>query len=1032
MRLFFKEKKVFKNMKLKTKIYAILLIGIVGLITFGIFSFQTIDKVKVNGSLYSRIVQGKDLIADVLPPPEYIIESYLTVLQMATETNGDKMEGFIAKGIQLKKDYDTRHEFWMKDLENGNLKQFMGEDSYKPAIDFYTIRDNEFIPAIKKGDKNKVQDSLEKLKLKYEQHRLFIDKVVALSIDRNANDEKEGKKIIYNNFIYLLGLMLLIIAIISVIGFNVINSINSVIKNLFNETKKLFESVENGDLAARGNVESINSEFKNIIEGINSIMDAFSKPIKITADYLSRIAKGDTPPKITEDYKGDFNEIKNSLNESIDAISTMVSEVGIVMESAGNGKLGVRTQPEKSHGVYRKILKGVNETLDELIAPLNVAAEYIDSIAKGKIPDKITDNYKGDFDEIKNNLNKCIDSINLLIEDANMLTRAAISGNFSVRVNAMNHYGDFRRIIDGVNNTLDAIVNPLTSLINDVNNLTDAAKNGHLHVRADINSHTGEFRKVIEGVNETLDELVKPLNVAGEYIDRISKGDIPPKITENYKGDFNELKTNLNKCIDSINLLISSEIDLYNEINNGNLTARIDVSKHQGDFKDITAAYNNILDSIISPLNVAADYIYKIAEGNIPAKITKEYKGDFNIIKNNINTCIDNISSLIKDINKLSDAAVKGHLGSRADASLHHGDFSKIINGINDILDSVIEPVKEAVNCLREMANGNLAIRMEGVYEGEHDNMKANINKTLDEFNEIISHVLTSSEQVVQGSQQISDASQALSQGATEQASSLEEITSSITELSSQIKINAENANQANNLTNQSRTFADEGNNQMTEMVVSMSDIMDSSKNISRIIKVIDEIAFQTNLLALNAAVEAARAGKHGKGFAVVAEEVRNLASRSSTAARETSELIENSINKAEKGAAIANKTAEALSNIVESVIKTADIVNEIAIASNEQAHGIAELNLGLNQIEKVTQHNTASSEESASAAEELNGQAYTLKQMLSRFILKNDSCMIGKSYTKQLINSAFHPESAKMLKASDVIAIDDAEFGRY
>ena len=210
----------------------------------------------------------------------------------------------------------------------------------------------------------------------------------------------------------------------------------------------------------------------------------------------------------------------------------------------------------------------------------------------------------------------------------------------------------------------------------------------------------------------------------------------------------------------------------------------------------------------------------------------------------------------------------------------------------------------------------------------------------VDNVNEAMTNIDASSEQVAAGSQQVSSASQQLSQGAAEQSSSIEQITASVEQLSSQTHLNAENANQANDLSNEARQKAEQGNTQMQEMLRSMDEINDSSANISKIIKVIDEIAFQTNILALNAAVEAARAGQHGKGFAVVVEEVRNLAARSASAAKETSAMIEGSIKKAEVGTKIANETAESLRIIVAGIAKASQLVNDIAHASDEQASG--------------------------------------------------------------------------------------------
>jgi methyl-accepting chemotaxis protein len=208
-------------------------------------------------------------------------------------------------------------------------------------------------------------------------------------------------------------------------------------------------------------------------------------------------------------------------------------------------------------------------------------------------------------------------------------------------------------------------------------------------------------------------------------------------------------------------------------------------------------------------------------------------------------------------------------------------------------------------------------------------------------------------------------------------------------EIGAQTGHSAENAAQANNLANQAVKSATAGNQQMEEMIVAMGEINAAGQSISKIIKVIDEIAFQTNLLALNAAVEAARAGQHGKGFAVVAEEVRNLAGRSAKAASETSELIEGSVEKTANGTRIAERTAESLAGIVLEVGKVNDLIAEIATASNEQAQGVSQINTGLQQIDQVIQQNTATAEESAATSEELSGQAAELKNQLQRFSLK-------------------------------------------
>jgi methyl-accepting chemotaxis protein len=381
-----------------------------------------------------------------------------------------------------------------------------------------------------------------------------------------------------------------------------------------------------------------------------------------------------------------------------------------------------------------------------------------------------------------------------------------------------------------------------------------------------------------------------------------------------------------------------------------------------------------------------------------------------------------------------------GHLDKRL--NMERGDeIGQMAATMDKFADNLQD---EMVGALNKLAVGDLTF--EANPKDEKDVIGTALKKTGDDLNLLIAELRSSTQQIATGANQVSDSSQSLSQGATEQAASLEQITSSMTEMAAQIKTNAENAGIANQLSMQGRDAAEKGNNQMEDMMAAMEEINKSGQNISKIIKVIDEIAFQTNLLALNAAVEAARAGRHGKGFAVVAEEVRNLAARSATAAKETAELIEGSVKKAENGTEIASQTRTALVEIVASVTKVTDLVGEIAAASNEQAQGISQVNQGLGQIDQVTQQNTANAEESAAAAEELSSQGTHLQELMSKFKIR----ITGRPAFQQASEvSSASKEGQAMIpdhawgssqvsqqslpqKPGENISLDDNEFGKY
>ncbi|NLM46177.1 MAG: HAMP domain-containing protein [Firmicutes bacterium] len=307
----------------------------------------------------------------------------------------------------------------------------------------------------------------------------------------------------------------------------------------------------------------------------------------------------------------------------------------------------------------------------------------------------------------------------------------------------------------------------------------------------------------------------------------------------------------------------------------------------------------------------------------------------------------------------------------------------------------ISRPINKLVKAANALAEGRLDIAIDVEAGDEVGILARAFQKMTDNMNYALTNIWTAAEQVASGAKQVSDSSMVLSQGATEQASSIEELTASLEEVLTQTRLNAENANKASELADAAKNNAQQGDTQMQELLAAMEEINTSSANISRIIKVIDEIAFQTNILSLNAAIEAARAGQYGKGFAVVAEEVRNLAARSAEAAKETTELIELSRQKATHGKRIAGQTAEALGKIIDSITEVASIMGEIAVASNEQATAIGQINDGVMLVSDVTQSNSATSEETAAASEELAGQAELLKNQVARFTLKPEGTVL-------------------------------------
>lgn len=487
--------------------------------------------------------------------------------------------------------------------------------------------------------------------------------------------------------------------------------------------------------------------------------------------------------------------------------------------------------------------------------------------------------------------------------------------------------------------------------------LIQQAVAGNLSERIDTSTlPTGVIRDISSGINQLLDAIITPLTMAANYVDHLSKGVIPAEITDNYQGDFNIIKNNLNACGLAIKALVADANLLAKDAEAGTLTTRADATKHLGEYRKVIEGLNATLDAIVMPLNMAASNLEHIARGEIPAKITASFNGDFNNIKDNLNTCITSINTLVSDVNTLSNAAHDGRVSVRVDASTHLGDFRKIVEGVNETLEMIVGPI-------------------------------ATVKASVETIN-------TAAAEITSGNNDLSARTE-------KQVSSLEETAASMEELASTVKRNADSAKRANQLALSASDIAVKGGAVVSDAVVTMSAINESARKIEDIIAVIDSIAFQTNILALNAAVEAARAGEQGRGFGVVAGEVRSLAQRSASAAKEIKTLINDSVSKTYEGTKQVENAGKTMEEVVSSVQQVANIISEIATASVEQSTGIDQVNTAMTLMDEATQQNASLVEEATAAAQSLLEQANALADAVSVFKLDEQHL----SYANNVIN---------------------------
>ena len=453
----------------------------------------------------------------------------------------------------------------------------------------------------------------------------------------------------------------------------------------------------------------------------------------------------------------------------------------------------------------------------------------------------------------------------------------------------------------------------MNNLLKEAGRVVTAAADGQLDERANADLFVGGWNKLVVGVNEIVTNIVNPLMVTADYVDKISKGIIPPEITDIYKGQYNVIKNNLNAVVKMMSDLLAETDKIIKAAAGGELDQRADASLFLGGWNKLVAGVNDTITNIVNPLMVTADYVEKISKGDIPAKITDDYKGQYNVIKSNLNVLID----AMNEVTKLA----------------------------------------------QEIAGGNLMVTAKE--RSAQDELMRALAAMVGKLTEVVNEVKTAADNVASGSQEMSGSSQKMSQGATEQAASAEEVSSSMEQMVSNIKQNADNAQQTEKIALKAAQDAREGGNAVTETVQAM-------KEIATKISIIEEIARQTNLLALNAAIEAARAGEHGKGFAVVATEVRKLAERSQLAAGEINTLSGTSVEIAEKAGEMLTKIVPDIQKTAELVSEINAASNEQNAGAEQINKAIQQLDKVIQENAASTEEMASTCEELSSQGEQL------------------------------------------------------------
>jgi methyl-accepting chemotaxis protein len=631
-------------MTTRTRLLLVIASFAAGLVVTIALALATSARVEVNGPLYGRIALQKDLVADILPPPAFAIEAYLTATQLRLQSD---RAGTGQRIAQLAREFRESNEKWKRRLAPGPIADAQ-ERAWRTGGDFLELLQRGVVQPYLEHRDAAAEARLPEADRLFQTHRAAIVDLATLADKATAAVEVEAAAAVRRAALQLVLLGAAVALAVALAAYGAARRVERSLGALRGGLTDLAAAISAGDLGRRADAASVDAEFRPVVEGVNQTVEVLVAPIRLTTEYVTRISRGDVPAPIAERYQGDFERIREALNGCGAALSGLLTDMRQVSVEQEQGDLDARVDLARFQGAYRTLAAGVNGNLDDHVRILRDILGILGAYAEGD-------------------------------------------------------FGSELRRLPGkqgaANEVLDLLRNNLRTVSADMHDLTRAAVEGRLSARVDSAPFRGDWRRLADGVNATLDALVGPLEIAARCMEEISLGRIPARLAEPWAGDFGRVRDSLNRCIDAVNALVRDADGLARAALDGRLDVRADASVHHGEFRHVVDGVNRTLDAVVAPIAEASSALERLAQNDLRARAAGEHRGDHARVQEAINATAAALEGAMLQVSSAVGqvSSASGQIASSSEAvASGASEQAASLEQINAALESLVGMVQAA------------------------------------------------------------------------------------------------------------------------------------------------------------------------------------------------------------------------------------------------------------------------------------------------------------------------------------------------